>query len=423
MAKQTINISKIVGRGYYEFWNFKGRYLVCKGGRGSKKSKTAALKIMDQLTKYPLSNALIIRQTFNTLQQSCWSELQWAAEQLGVRDRWVFNKSPLQAVNKITGQQIIFRGLDDPLGITSLTVQIGVLNYVWIEEAYQIQSEDAFNKLDMSIRGQLPNGYFKQIILTFNPWSQHHWLKARFFDVEDPNILALTTNYLVNEFLGKDDLKLFEDMKETDPQRYSCEGLGNWGSVSGLIYTRFRTECFNLSEVEKMSGAKEYFGLDFGFINDPTAFLRVIVIEKEKRIYVMEELLYETGLTNPDIYKKIKATGYQNRTIIADQEFKSIAELQKLGCHNMRACKKGPNYKIATVKQLNQYQIIIHNSCTNFLMEISNYAWVVNRQGIVQEKLPDGNDHLLDAFIYAMQGVGTTVKTSSVDLKRKLKIR
>lgn len=85
------------------------------------------------------------------------------------------------------------------MSITSITVEKGFLCWAWFEEAFQIQSEDDFNKVDMSIRGELPEGYFKQIIITFNPWSEKHWLKKRFFDTEDPNILAITTTYKVNE--------------------------------------------------------------------------------------------------------------------------------------------------------------------------------------------------------------------------------
>ena len=127
-----------------------------------------------------------------------------------------------------TGQKILFRGLDDPMSITSITVEKGYLCWCWFEEAFQIANEDDFNKVDMSIRGELPEGYFKQIIITFNPWSEKHWLKRRFFDpVDDPNILALTTTYKCNEWLGPDDIKLFDAMKISNPRRYNIEGEGN----------------------------------------------------------------------------------------------------------------------------------------------------------------------------------------------------
>ena len=164
-----INLADKVGKGYKTFWNFKGRYRVVKGGRGSKKSTTTAQWIIYNMMKYPLANTLVVRQTYNTHLDSTWTQLKWAAHHLGVAHLWHFSKSPLQATFTPTGQKILFRGLDDPMSITSITVPVGFLCWAWFEEAYQVRSEDAFNKVDMSIRGELPPGYFKQITLTFNP--------------------------------------------------------------------------------------------------------------------------------------------------------------------------------------------------------------------------------------------------------------
>lgn len=236
-----ISLPEKIGKGYKTFWNFKGRYRVCKGSRGSKKSTTTAQNIIYNMMKYPLANTLVVRKVFNTHKDSTWTQLKWATYNLRVSHLWHFSKSPLEATYLPTGQKILFRGLDDPMSITSITVEHGYLCWAWFEEAYQIVDEDAFNKVDMSIRGKLPEGYFKQITLTFNPWSEEHWLKKRFFDVENENILAITTNYMCNEWLGEDDLKLFEQMKKDSPRRYRVEGLGEWGISEGLLYTKFTT--------------------------------------------------------------------------------------------------------------------------------------------------------------------------------------
>ena len=203
-----ISLNKVVGRGYKEFWNFKGRYRVAKGGRGSKKSTTTALNIIYRMMKYPLANTLVVRKVQDTQKDSTYAQLKWAANQLGVSHLWEFKLSPLEIRFTPTGQKILFRGLDDPLKITSITVDTGYLCWAWFEECYQITNEDDFDKVDMSIRGELPEGYFKQITLTFNPWNEKHWLKRRFFDDPNPNTLAITTNYTCNEFLGDDDRAL-----------------------------------------------------------------------------------------------------------------------------------------------------------------------------------------------------------------------
>lgn len=169
-----INLPSKIGRGYKEFWNCKKRYRAVKGSRGSKKSTTTAQWIIYNMMKYPLANTLVVRRVFNTHKDSTWTQLKWAANNLGVSHLWHFSKSPLEATYKPTGQKILFRGLDDPMSITSITVEKGYLCWCWFEEAFQVMNEDDFNKIDMSIRGELPPGYFKQITLTFNPWSEKH---------------------------------------------------------------------------------------------------------------------------------------------------------------------------------------------------------------------------------------------------------
>ena len=183
---ESVYLPDIVGGGYKDFWDFRGRYRVVKGSRASKKSKTAALWFIANMIKYPQANLLVVRKVYRTLKDSCYTELKWAVHRLGVSRFWAMKESSLEMTYKPTGQKIYFRGLDDPMKITSITVEKGSLCWLWIEEAYEITSEADFNMLDESIRGELwgtPAAFpFKQVTLTFNPWNEKHWLKARFFD-------------------------------------------------------------------------------------------------------------------------------------------------------------------------------------------------------------------------------------------------
>lgn len=282
------SVRDYVGGGYDDFWRFKGRYRVCKGSRASKKSKTTALWYAIWLNKkgYEGANLVVIRKTYRTIKDSCFTDLRWALDRIGVLSEWNITYSPLEMTRKKTGQKILFRGLDDPLKITSITVEKGALCWAWIEEAYEIMKEDDFNVLDESIRGGCPAPLFKQWTITFNPWNEHHWLKKRFFDAPpDPDILAITTNYMCNEWLDKSDLKLFDDMKKRNPRRYAVAGLGNWGIVDGLIYENWREEGFDLDAVRKLPGVVSCFGLDFGYTNDPTAFFCGLLDKENKRLY------------------------------------------------------------------------------------------------------------------------------------------
>ena len=145
---KVIRLPEVVGKGYKTFWNFKGRYRVCKGSRASKKSKTTALNIIKRMMQYPEANTLVVRKVFRTLKDSCFTELKWAINRLGVQAYWEIKESPLEMTYVPTGQKIYFRGLDDPLKVTSITVEIGYLCWCWIEEAYEITNEDDFNMLD-----------------------------------------------------------------------------------------------------------------------------------------------------------------------------------------------------------------------------------------------------------------------------------
>lgn len=268
MSKRRINrLPEIVGKGYKEFWHFKGRYRVCKGSRASKKSKTEALWLIWNLMKYDQANALVVRQVYSTLKDSCYTELKWAINRLGVAHKWRCKESPLEMTYKPTGQKIYFRGLDDPLKLTSITVEHGYLCFVWVEEAYQIVNEKDFDTLNESIRGYIPpeTGLFKQITLTFNPWSRTHWLKKRFFDCEpDDDILAMTTNYMCNEWLDDADRKVFERMKIENPERYKTAGLGDWGMEGISFFPEFSEAEHVIEPFEIPKDWRIYRTLDYG---------------------------------------------------------------------------------------------------------------------------------------------------------------
>ena len=397
-----IYLPDLVGKGYKTYWNFKGRYRVCKGSRASKKSKTTALWYIYNLMKYPNSNLLVVRKTYSTLKNSCYTELKWAIHRLGVDAFFNCTLSPLEITYKPTGQKIYFRGLDDPLKITSITVDVGSLCWAWIEEAYEITSEADFDMLNESIRGEVAEGLFKQITLTFNPWNDRHWLKKRFFDNPDDDTLALTTNYTCNEWLDEADLQVFETMKEKNPRRYQVAGLGNWGIVDGLVYENWKEQEFNIDDV-RTDRTTSVFGLDFGYTNDPSALFCGILDVKAKKLWVFDEM-YEKALSNKDIYNNISRMGFAKEQIIADcAEPKSIDELRYYGLRRMQGAKKGKDSINNGIQWIQELEIIVHPRCVNFLTEISNYQWDEDKFGNKVNKPIDCFNHLMDAMRYALE--------------------
>lgn len=407
MDKAVRKMSEFVGGGYDEFWKFKGRYRVCKGSRASKKSKTTALWYASWLNKkgYEKANLIVFRKTYRTIKDSCFTDLKWALDRLGLIDEWNITLSPLEMTRKKTGQKILFRGLDDPLKVTSITVETGVLCWAWLEEAYEIMKESDFDVLDESIRGECPAPLFKQWTITFNPWNERHWLKKRFFDNPDAETLAITTNYMCNEWLDAADIRVFEDMRKRNPRRYAVAGLGGWGIVDGLVYENWKEQAFDHRSEQFQKEHPELlsaFGLDFGYTNDPSTLFCGLLDLKKKQLFVFDEM-YEKGLSNKRIAARITEMGLAKERITADSaEPKSIDELKGMGLH-VRGAAKGKDSIQNGIQWIQDLEIIIHPRCVNFLTEISNYTWDTDKFGAKLNVPIDDFNHLMDAMRYALE--------------------
>lgn len=398
-------MSEIVGGGYDEFWNCKKRYRVLKGGKGSKKSATTALNFIFRLMQEKESNLLVVRQVMNTHRDSTFAQLKWAQEKLNVSEYWNNTVSPLEMTYKPTGQKIIFRGFDDVLKIASTTVPKGYLNYVWIEEAFEIADEADFDKLDLSVpRGKIPPPLYKQTTITFNPWSEGHWLKKRFFDAVLPNVATFSTNYLVNEFLDKTDRLVFERMKNTNPRKYDVAGLGNWGISEGLVFENWHIGKKEITESQAYKW-KSFFGLDYGYTNDPTAFVAFKANPIDREIYIYSEF-YEKRMLNCLIAERIKSLGFAKERIRADcAEPKSNDDLRRLGIGRITPSVKGKDSILNGISAINEYKIFVDPSCVNMIRELSSYVYDERRNEKGQRMPKDSDNHLCDALRYAFEDV------------------
>ena len=396
--KKTISLQSIVGRGYSEFWNTKKTYVACKGSRGSKKSKTTALWHIFFMMKLPLSNTLVVRKVGNTLRDSAYSDLKWAIEKLGVSHLWQCTTSPLEITYKPTGQKILFRGLDSPFKITSISVPHGVLNFLWIEEAYEILKEDEFNTIDESIRGELPEGYFKRVTITFNPWSEMHWLKSRFFDVPQDNVLAMTTTYKCNEFLSETDIQMYEDIRRRSPARARIACDGDWGIAEGLIFDNWRVEDLT-AKIPQFDN--RYYGLDFGYSADYTALVSVHLDKTNKKIYIFDEF-YGLKMLTKHLVPIIKERADRQYVMCDSASPERIDELVLNGVRAVGVKKTEVNFGIYW---LLDYEIIVHKNCVNFIREISSYRWEEDKFGNPLPKPVGMDDHGIDALRYSLNTV------------------
>ena len=405
MTTSKVKMSQIVGAGYDEFWNCKKRYRVLKGGKASKKSATTALNFIFRIMKEKDSNLLVVRQIMNTHRDSTFAQLQWAQERLGVRELWKNTVSPMEMVYLPTGQKIIFRGFDDVLKLASTTVSKGYLNFVWIEEAFEIADESDFDKLDLSVpRGVIPPHLYKQTTLTFNPWSETHWLKKRFFDSENENVATFSTTYLSNEFLDDTDIAVFERMKKNNPRKYQVAGLGNWGISEGLVFENWEIGKPVITE-ENQYRWKNFFGLDYGYTNDPTAFVAFKANPLDKIIYIFCEF-YQKRMLNCDIAEKIKALGFSKERIRADcAEPKSNDDLKRMGIGRIMPSQKGRDSVLNGIAAISEYKMLVDPLCVNMIRELSTYVYA-DRPDEHGRKMPkDTDNHLCDALRYAFADV------------------
>lgn len=265
------------------------RYIVMKGSAGSGKSVDTAQNYILRLMKDKGRNLVCIRKSDITNRDSTYAELTGAIyRMLGDKadQYWNIKQSPLTLTCRANGNQVIFRGMNDDKQrekLKSITFQKGKLTDVWCEEATELTQAD-FEIIDDRLRGELPEGQFYQIRMTFNPVNKNHWIKKTFFDIPDPNVLTHHSTYLMNRFIDDAYRARMERRKIVDPEGYQIYGLGDWGEIGGIILhnVEIRELSQNLDDYDDIA-----IGQDFGF-NHANAILLLGI--KDDNIYILKEV-------------------------------------------------------------------------------------------------------------------------------------
>ena len=318
---EVIKLSEVFGGGYDEFLHDRHFFRVVKGGRGSKKSTTAFTEAPLRIMKYPGSNILVVRQTGNTHETSTFAEVQKGVKRLHAEKYWKFTTNPCEATYKPTGQKILFRGFDDPYKLTSLNVPVGVICWIYLEEAYEMDDQDAFLTLCEGLRGKEIEelGLWPQVTLTYNPWINSHWTKTMFWDVDRPDTFRLTTTHKCNEWLTEADHARIEalNIKEIDgqpnpvydPERYLVVGLGEYGIPGGAYFDEFRKDIHVIDPFPIPDDWRRYVTLDYGL--DMLACYW-IAVDWHNKAYVYREV-YKSGLVISDAAKLLKEMNGNDR--------------------------------------------------------------------------------------------------------------
>ena len=422
VIKDYINMILPVYRPYLK--DYSHRVNVFYGGAGSGKSKFIVQKMLYKLLN-DKRKCLVIRKVGATIRESIFAEFKALISDLGIYNQCNINKTDM-TIELPNGSVFIFKGLDDSEKVKSIQ---GIDDIV-IEEATELVEND-FTQLNLRLRSKKKN---QQIHIMFNPVSKVNWVYKLFFEKKFKGALIVKTTYKDNTFLPKSYIESIENLKETNYPMWEIYANGKFASLDKRVFTNWEELEFDIDAIKQEEAEeiaqklginitsltnpkgnpflknhftrKSYFGLDFGYTNDPSAFVAFLVDEKKKIIWIYDEF-YRSGLLNADIYNLIYYKGYSKERIIADSaEPKSIAELKKLGLRRIKAAAKGKDSIIHGIQYLQGYKIYIHPKCVNTIMEFENYTWQKDKKtGEYINKPIDDYCHIIDALRYGAEAI------------------
>jgi len=406
-----IDYKNVFNAAYLPHLNNMARTQIFYGGSSSGKSMFVAQRcILDML--HGGRNYLVLRQVARTLRVSVFTQLKRVIEEWGVRSLFSVNKSEM-TITCINGYQILFGGLDDVEKLKSIVPERGSITDIWIEEATEAEYASV-KQLYKRQRGGDPR-IPKRMTLTFNPILQSNWIYKEYFskakitdaqtDYQSDELSILKTWYIHNKFLTSEDVKDLEN--EQDSYYYNVYTLGNWGVLSGTIFTNWRVE--DLSKMRAQFTNQRY-GLDFGFSSDPAALACMHYDKMRKTIYFFDEL-YERGLTNDMLAESVIGKAGRNRVVCDSAEPKSIAELRNAGV-NAIAAKKGADSVTFGVQWMQQHTLIVDVNAINAKNEFSTYHWKTDRQGNAMRVPADRDNHYIDAARYGLEDDMTNLRTA-----------
>lgn len=392
--------------GFKEVNMSKKRYIVMKGSAGSGKSVDTAQNYILRLMKDKGRNLVAMRKSDITNRDSTFAELTGALYKMfgdKYEAYWKINRSPLGLTCISNGNQIIFRGMNDDRQrekLKSITFPKGKLTDVWLEEATEFTQAD-LEIIDDRLRGELPEGQFYQIKMTFNPVNKSHWIKKVFFDIPDKNVVTHHSTYLGNRFIDDAYRQRMERRKIVDPEGYQIYGLGEWGEIGGLILHNWEVKEIsqNLNDYDDVA-----IGQDFGF-NHANAIL--LLGWKDDNIYVIDEIYLHEKDTSEVIQEAIRHAIPTKKQMWCDSaEPDRIKEWTKAGFRAKGVDKGGSKGSVkAQIDWLKQRRIYVNPHCVNTIKELQQWKWKKDeRSGEYLDDPVPIMDDAMAALRYGVEG-------------------
>jgi len=381
--------------------DYNTRFNIFYGGAGSGKSHFVFQKMIFKYLKYENRKCLVVRKISNTLRDSCFALVKSVLSDWQLYNQCKVNKTDL-TIELPNGSHFIFKGIDDPEKIKS----IANIDDIIVEECTEIDEFD-FDQLILRLRSRNP---YNQVHCMFNPVSKSNWVFLRWFDPmtsmakdDIKNTIVFKTTYKDNKFLPDDYVESLLEMKNNNPVYYRIYALGEFATLSKLVYTNWEVKEFDYEEILRENYNRQaIFNLDFGYTNDPSAFGAEILDEPNKIIWIFDEF-QEKGLLNDEIAQKITELGYRKEVIVCDSaEPKSIDDLKRYGINRAVPSIKGKDSIINGIQLLQQYKIIVHPKCKCIQEELKNYCWKKDKDGNYINIPIDKFNHGLDSLRYGI---------------------
>lgn len=373
---------------------------VFKGGRGSTKSTTVAMTIVELLKNNHDVHAVVCRKVGNTIKDSVYNKIKWAIGKQEFTEEFDAKLSPLEITLKATGQKIYFRGADDPDKIKSINPEFGYIGILWFEELDQFSGPEEVRKIEQSaIRG----GDLAWIFKSFNPpKTMNNWANKYVLEPKENRIVHSSTYLDVPpEWLGQPFIDEAEHLKEVNPNAYEHEYMGIANGNGGNVFEYLEIREITNEEISHMD--RIYPGVDYGWFPDAYCYLRTYYDSAREKIYLLDEL-YVNKWSNAKTADWIKKKGYDDYTMICDSaEPKSVTDYRDAGLP-ARGAIKGPGSVEYGFKFLQTKTIVIDPRRTpNAYKEITEYEYERDKEGNVISGYPDGNDHAISALRYAYE--------------------
>lgn len=404
---KTFNLNKHLNPNHMELFRSVDPELIVYGGADAGKTYSIADKLLCQsiVQKDVPLKALIIRKTFPALRVSALEILEKRAALF----QMPFNLNKADWIARCYNMTFVFQSLNNKEDYEKLHSQTDI-DFIWINEVVQLREPD-YEECLRRLRGG--KGKFEQIIVDFNPIGKTSWIYKRFFEQNIGTVRKLRYTILDNhpDYLALEktqrELQRLKATKNYNKNYYDIYFLGKWGELEGIIYdwdvVSKTKEQEKMSWTEIIKPDEIFYGGDFGYSVDPAALLRIYRKADE---FWLEELIYDTELTNIELGKEMEKKGVEkgddgNYIYFDSAEPKSIQELCDMG-FLAKPCEKGPDSVVAGIDFLQNQKIHILDGSENVIIEQRSYVRQQDKDGNWLPKPIEFNNHAMSAARYGI---------------------